>query len=65
MGTSQDDVFVPNSISSSLTTNTQRSAFHFLNQVKQALPDEREEHQQRLALAIQDAKEQDVADFLK
>jgi hypothetical protein len=65
MGTSQDDVFAPASMNSSLTTPTNRMSLYYLPQITQALPDERNEYRQRLAIAIKDAKEQNVADFLK
>ncbi len=65
IGTSHDDVFVPSSMNSSITTYTNRTSFHYLPQIIQALPDERPEYRERLALAIKDAKEQHVTDFLK
>ena len=62
---SHDDVFDPSSLASSLTMNTDRSPLFYLPQVMKALPGERYEQQQRLAMAIKDVKAQDVADFLK
>lgn len=64
-GTSHDDVFVPTSVNSNMTTNSNRKASCYLHQVTEALPDERPEYRQRLASAIQDAKEQHVTDFLR
>ncbi|CAF1271092.1 unnamed protein product [Rotaria sordida] len=63
-GTSHDDVFIPASSNSSTTATTNRIQ-SYLQQIIQALPNERHEYRQRLALAIKDAKEQHVTDFLK
>ena len=64
-GTSQDDVFAASSINSNTTTDTGRYALHYLAKVSQALPNERLEYQKDLAIAIKDAKEQHVTDFLR
>ncbi len=64
-GMSHDDVFAPTSMNSSMTTNSNRIALHYLPQITQALPDERSEYRHRLAAAIKDAKEQHVTDFLR
>ncbi|CAF1268804.1 unnamed protein product [Adineta ricciae] len=64
-GTSQDDVFAASSINSNTTTDTGRYASHYLAKVSQALPNERLEYQKNLAIAMKDAKEQHVTDFLR
>lgn len=64
-GTSHDDVFAPASVSSSVTTNSNRMLLHYLPQINEAIPNERMEYRQRLASVIKDAKEQHVTELLR
>jgi hypothetical protein len=64
-GTGHDDVFVPGSLNSSITTNTNRISGYYLEEVTKAIPGERPEYQQQIASAIKDANDKCVADFLR
>lgn len=64
-GTSQDDVFVSQSMGSHVTTNTNRLSLYYLPQIVHAFPKEPAEYQERLAMAMKDAKEQHAIDFFR